>query len=109
MSSMNFGEVLQALRDRKRVARQGWNGKGMWIVLVVAEDWAVPSRIIDRGVSPSRAFLSQPVGDGLSLLCDVDHRLPWIGMRTADGGFVPWLASQTDLLAEDWEILDGGR
>lgn len=29
--------------------------------------------------------------------------LPWIGMKTADNGFVPWLASQTDILAHDWE------
>ena len=32
--------------------------------------------------------------------------LPWIGMKTADDKFVPWLASQTDILAEDWEVLE---
>jgi hypothetical protein len=32
--------------------------------------------------------------------------LPWIGMKTADNKFVPWLASQTDILAEDWEIVE---
>lgn len=32
--------------------------------------------------------------------------LPWIGMKTADNKFVPWLASQTDVLAEDWMILN---
>ena len=30
---------------------------------------------------------------------------PWIGMRTADECFVPWLASQTDMLADDWQML----
>ena len=31
--------------------------------------------------------------------------LPWIGMKTADNGFVPWLASQTDVLANDWQVV----
>lgn len=35
--------------------------------------------------------------------------LPWIGMKTADNGFVPWLASQTDMLAEDWEVIEDAR
>ena len=34
-----------------------------------------------------------------------DQRLPWIGMKTADDKFCPWLASQTDMLADDWEIV----
>jgi hypothetical protein len=33
-------------------------------------------------------------------------KLPWIGMRTVDHGFVPWLASQTDMLAEDWTVVE---
>ena len=33
--------------------------------------------------------------------------LPFIAMKTVQGGFVPWLASQTDMLAEDWEVLEG--
>lgn len=32
--------------------------------------------------------------------------LPWIGMKTADNKFVPWLASQTDMLAEDWAVIE---
>lgn len=77
-----FEDALGWLRGGKRIARAGWNGKGMWLVFVPAKAWGAHV----EGVNEFR-------------------RLPWIGMRTADGGFVPWLASQTDLLAGDWEVL----
>jgi hypothetical protein len=62
-----------------RVTRRGWNGKDMWLALRVAETDAPPKRS------------SQPM------------TLPFIYMCTADKKYVPWLCSQTDLLAEDWE------
>lgn len=67
-----------------RVRRAGWNGKGMWLTLVRPDAWHA-----DMVIKP----------DGAT-------KLPWVGMRTADGGFVPWLCSQTDLLARDWEVAD---
>jgi hypothetical protein len=76
---MNFGQAIEALKDEKRVCRSGWNGKGIWLSLIEAEEWTA------KGIS---------------------NRLPWIGMKTADDGFVPWLASQTDMLSEDWQALD---
>lgn len=79
---MNFGQALDALKMGFCVARRGWNGKGMWLALIPAGDW-----------------LCQLHGVALGL-----PKLPWIGMRTADEHFVPWLASQTDILAEDWEV-----
>ena len=80
--NMDFGEALAALRAGKKVARRGWNGKGMWLSLV--ENYQV-------GYDP------QILGRRL---------LPWIGMKTADGAFVPWLASQTDLLGVDWGVVE---
>lgn len=77
---MSFGEALESLKNGKKVARQGWNGKGMWLTLVPACNY-----------NPSDTH-------SLGLV-----KLPWIGMKTADKKFVPWLASQTDVLAEDWE------
>jgi hypothetical protein len=79
----DFGWALYRLRSGERVRRSGWNGKGMWLILVAVNDWSV-----------SEAFV-----DG-----EPHELLPWIGMKTADEKFVPWLASQTDMLAEDWEI-----
>lgn len=88
---MNFGMALERLKRGCRVARAGWNGRGMWIVLVTA----------GTDYPPQHAYVvTEPNGALLPRAL-----LPWIGMKTADDCFVPWLASQTDLLAEDWEIV----
>lgn len=94
---MDFGEALRALKTGKRVARAGWNGKGMWLALVEPHSPLDLSAL--TGVAPLPApmrwwYMGVP-GDARKIL-------PWIGMRTADESFVPWLASQTDLLADDW-------
>lgn len=77
-SGMTFGAAVEALKLGKEVSRSGWNGKGMWLALVTPDG------------STSSGF---PL-------------LPWIGMKTADNKFVPWLASQTDVLADDWGVVD---
>lgn len=81
-TNLTFGEVLPKLKSGKKVAREGWNGKGMWLTLVGERHYDVFKTIGDCAL------------------------LPWIGMKTADNKFVPWLASQTDILAEDWQIVD---
>jgi hypothetical protein len=88
---MNFGEALDALLRGLRVARSGWNGRGMWLVLV-------PGSTIT--VSEGR-----PLGDAAPELVgqQVQYQ-PHVDMRTADGSIVPWLASQSDLLATDWFV-----
>ena len=82
-ATYSFSEALEALKEGKRVARQGWNGKNMWIVLVKQSNYSV-----DAVRSGSYCVL------------------PFIGMKTATDEFVPWLCSQTDMLAEDWLILE---
>lgn len=84
---MNFGQALEHLKCGQRVARAGWNGKGMWLLMVSY-----------YGVNGG------PIGPLPSDIFSVTLQ-PWIGMKTADNGFVPWLASQTDILANDWTIL----
>lgn len=84
--SMDFSNTILQLKIGKRMQRSGWNGKGMYIQLVSSNDW-----IFYR----SMLIKEEPI-----------NLLPWIGMKTADSGFVPWLASQTDILAEDWQVLD---
>lgn len=84
--NLKFGDAIEALKQGKKVCRSGWNGKGMWLKLIGKLDWTVTENHLDDVVGL--------VG------------LPWIGMKTADNCFVPWLASQTDVLAEDWVILD---
>lgn len=84
---VNFGEALVALKQGNKVARSGWNGKGMWLILIVGE--AVAQAIADR------------YGDGNAIPV-----LDAIYMKTATGELAPWLASQTDVLTEDWIILE---
>ena len=83
-ATFDFGTAVEALKQGARVAREGWNGKGMWLGLVNTGYYDV----------------------GCSVVNDIDSLLPWIGMKTADNKFVPWLASQTDVLAEDWQIVE---
>ena len=79
---MNFGDAIAALKKGERVARAGWNGKGMWLRLIEQYQVGYDPHILGRKL------------------------LPWIGMKTADDGFVPWLASQADMLSEDWELVE---
>lgn len=81
MGNQSFSVALTHLKANGRAARAGWNGKGMWICLIGPEDY-----LLEKEIGRAR-------------------QLPWIGMKTADGHFVPWLASQTDLLANDWVLL----
>lgn len=74
----DFGNALAMLKDGKRVARHGWNGKGMWLTLITS--WN------DGGIRDTMDY----------------EKLPFIAMKTADDKVVPWLASQTDILARDW-------
>lgn len=90
MNDMNFGDALSALKNGKRVCRAGWNGKGMWLKKVGRSAYDIASGLLDN-------IEENPCNPRL---------LPWIGMKTADDCFVPWLCSQTDMLAEDWMLLD---
>lgn len=87
----DFGWALQKLREGLKVARRGWNGKGMFIV----RQAGYPDGI------PINANTSQATGLPIGTVC---RFLPYLMMKTVDGAFVPWFASQTDLLAEDWEL-----
>jgi len=83
---MTFGDALASLKAGARVARSGWNGKGMFLFLVPGSKFTV-NRPPLLGIYPEGTV--------------VDY-CPHIDIRTADGKVVPWLASQTDVLAEDW-------
>jgi hypothetical protein len=86
---MTFGLALEALKRGHKVARAGWNGKGQWLSHVGVGFYDVGMSI----VNPHR---------------DMDKVLrlrPWIGIKTVDDQFMPWLASQSDMLASDWAIV----
>ena len=75
---MTFGLALEALQQGKRVARTGWNGVGLWLEYIQA-----------RGVDLAFIRMSYPV-----------HSRAY-----PEGARVPWLASQTDMLATDWVVV----
>lgn len=89
--TFDFGEALRRLKSGIRVARTGWNGKGMWL----AYQKAYPEGI------PINANTAEATGLAQGTVCKF---LPYLVMKTVDNSFVPWLASQTDVLAEDWTV-----
>lgn len=96
---MNFSEALRHLKDGKGIARQGWNGKGMFICLMPAL-YLPPFNTQDtsRKVNDRTA---RWIGEDQPLDCQ-----PYIAMYTAQKKWQPgWLASQADMLAEDWVIV----
>lgn len=94
----DFGFALFALKQGKRVARSGWNGKGMWLALSCDGTREVPAA--NFWAPPNREYAEkQPNGTAIVL--------PSITMKTATGEILMgWLASQTDMLAEDWTIVE---
>ena len=100
-SFLTFGEAVELLKQGKAVHRAGWNGKGMFIFLKKGSDST--SFVNENGTVE---FPSSIRGD-LFELGDVGttRRLPTLCMYTADGSTLEgWLASQSDILAEDWQL-----
>lgn len=91
----NFGQAVEALKNGKKVARVGWNGKGMWLALSLGH----PEVKAENFWNEHNAQFAHDNGGYAEVL-------PTITMKTADDKILMgWLASQTDILAEDWEIL----
>jgi hypothetical protein len=87
---LSFGLAIEALKLGHRVARTGWNGKGMFLFLVNGSRFKV-NRPPLLGIYPEGT--------------EIDYHAH-IDMKTAQGYVVPWLASQADMLADDWQTVD---
>lgn len=103
-SGLTFGLAIEALKAGKRVARAGWNGKGMWLSLSSppsASGFALARTIpADAFWSDNNRVFAEEQGGFATVL-------PCITMKTAtDEILMGWLASQTDMLAEDWQIVE---
>lgn len=86
---MDFCEALSFLKDGHRVSRAGWNGNGMYVVLQTGYPEGIP--------------INKKTADATGILEGTIRRFqPYLMMSTSDGSFVPWVASQTDILGEDW-------
>lgn len=94
---LNFGQALEALKSGQRVCREGWNGKNMWIAYTPGSQF--PGESAKKGHAAALLAKERP-GELITLGAHID-------MKAADGTLVVgWLASQTDMLAEDWCILE---
>ena len=87
MDPNGIGWAVKQMCNGARVRRAGWNGKDMFIFLVDGSTFQV-----------SRPPLNKHYPEGTTI-----NYLPHVDMKTADGSIVPWLCSQSDLLAMDWE------
>ena len=91
-TTFDFGTAVEALKQGARVAREGWNGKGMFLYYV-----------------PENKYPASRNEHGTMVGVFEDDMVPYgayIAMKTAQNNVVPWLASQTDLLSEDWQIVE---
>ena len=93
--NLNFGDAVKALKEGKKVARKGWNGKNMWLWLkpatTIKTEWCkdpMLKEIVDANGGEAEA---------LGTIC----------MKTSDNKILTgWLASQTDMLCEDWMVIE---
>jgi hypothetical protein len=82
MITTDLGWALLQLKSGHKVRRKGWNGKGMWLALQIPDE--------NSKMTLPYVYIEYPVGHP----------------AYPQGSRVPWLASQTDLLSEDWELVD---
>jgi len=111
--NLNFGDAIAALKEGKRAARSGWNGKSMFVFMRPADDLAADFIPKVKSLPDSvKTFLNNRADvearhRGLPLSEFKIHFSAYLCMYAADRSIVNgWLASQTDMLAEDWTILD---
>ena len=89
MELHDFGWAVAQMKAGNKVARSGWNGKGMFLFLVPGSRFKV-NRAPLLGIYPEGTEISYQ---------------PHVDMKTAQDTVVPWLASQSDILSEDWDLV----
>lgn len=85
---MTFGLAIEALKQGAKVARAGWNGKGMWLFIIQGSN-----------------DIAKLHGYGFGEMLNEPTFRDAIFMKTVDNQIVPWTASQSDVLAEDWVVI----
>lgn len=95
---MRFGEAIECARRGRKIAREGWNGKGMYVYmtkgrLMPADEW------VTRMPSQELTEVEKEKGNV--------NIMPHLDMKSAqDTRIIGWSASQTDMLAFDWYVVD---
>jgi len=91
----DFSDALNLCKMGHRITREGWSGKSQYVVF---------QKGYPEGI-PINGNTAEATGIPEGTVCKFE---PYLMFRNAQGSFVPWLASQGDLLAEDWFVVDGG-
>jgi hypothetical protein len=91
--SMNFGEALEALKGGKKVARAGWNGRGMFVVYQKGYPQGIPCN--------KQTAEAWGMNEGEPFVCN-----PYLQIKNVDGSHSMWVPSIGDCLAEDWEVVE---
>lgn len=87
---LSFSQALEALKSGQRVARHGWNGKGMFVYMVPANSYTAQTPV-------AKAFFGE------------DAMVPYnayMALKGVDGRVSTWVPSSSDCFADDWEIVD---
>lgn len=109
---MNFSQALESLKLGCKIQREGWNGKGMYLTLV--QGYPVNGHLNQQHGDLGDYPKENPDGTPNVMKHHAGQMLSHIVMKTAGDSqfwgagysdYVPWLASQTDILAEDWNII----
>lgn len=90
---MNFGLAIEAAKKGKKISRRGWNGKGMYVIYRTGYPEGIPCN----------KNTADAVGIPEGTLFKVR---PYLQMKCVDDTFQMWLASQSDILADDWYIVE---
>lgn len=83
---MNFGQAIDAVKEGKRIAREGWNGKGMFVYYVPANSYPTQTEVAKKEFG------------------EVAHYNPYLAIKNVNGTVSTWVPSINDVLAEDWEV-----
>lgn len=90
---MNFGIAIEALKSGKKVARTGWNGKGMFVVYQKGYPQGIPCN--------KQTADAWGMQEGSLFVCN-----PYMQIKNPDGSHSMWAPSGSDALAEDWGVVE---
>ncbi len=97
--TLNFGQAIEALKEGKRVARKGWNGKGLFVFMQVPAE--IPEQVI-----PHMQSLPQSVKDEFAKRGGSIKYANQMAIVNPDSSINGWVPSSSDTLAIDWCVLD---
>ena len=110
MKNLTYGEALEAVKNGKLIARSGWNGKGMFVFMRPADELTVEflvEKVKSLPQSLKAWYFKRSQHREVSMSIDSVKFSAYLCMKAADNSIVNgWLASQTDMLSSDWEIIE---